>query len=72
MGFADITIAKYWNTTELEVYNFRKEKSLVPVYKMVDTCSAEFESKTPYYYGTYETYNESKRTDKPSVIVLGS
>ena len=39
---------------------------------MVDTCSAEFESKTPYYYGTYETFNESKRTDKPSVVVLGS
>ncbi|MBQ8993256.1 MAG: carbamoyl-phosphate synthase large subunit, partial [Turicibacter sp.] len=67
-----ITIAKYWNTTELEVYNFRKQKSLIPVYKMVDTCSAEFESKTPYYYGTYETFNESKRTDKPSVVVLGS
>ena len=72
MGFADITIAKYWNSTELDVYNFRKEKSLMPVYKMVDTCSAEFESKTPYYYGTYETFNESKRTDKPSVVVLGS
>lgn len=72
LGFADITIAKYWNSTELDVYNFRKEKSLMPVYKMVDTCSAEFESKTPYYYGTYETFNESKRTDKPSVVVLGS
>ena len=72
MGFADITIAKYWGSTELEVYNFRKEKSIMPVYKMVDTCSAEFESKTPYYYGTYETFNESKRTDKPSVVVLGS
>ena len=72
MGFADITIAKYWGSTELEVYKFRKSEKLMPVYKMVDTCSAEFESKTPYYYGTYETFNESKRTDKPSVVVLGS
>lgn len=72
MGFADITIANYWNTQELNVYQFRKENGLIPVYKMVDTCSAEFESKTPYYYGTYETANESHRTDKPSVVVLGS
>ena len=68
----DITIANYWNTQELNVYQFRKENGLIPVYKMVDTCSAEFESKTPYYYGTYETANESHRTDKPSVVVLGS
>ena len=50
-GFADIQLAKLWNTTELEVYNWRKEKGIVPVYKMVDTCAAEFESETPYYYG---------------------
>ncbi|MGL4373722.1 MAG: carbamoyl-phosphate synthase (glutamine-hydrolyzing) large subunit, partial [Turicibacter sp.] len=72
LGFADITIAGYWNTTELEIYNFRAEHKLMPVYKMVDTCAAEFESKTPYFYGTYETYTESIRTEKPSVIVLGS
>lgn len=72
MGFADITIANYWGTSELEVYNFRKQEKLMPVYKMVDTCSAEFESKTPYFYGTYETYNESICTPKASVVVLGS
>ncbi|MEK4906798.1 carbamoyl-phosphate synthase large subunit [Niallia sp. FSL M8-0099] len=71
-GFADIQLAKLWNTTELEVYNWRKEKGIVPVYKMVDTCAAEFESETPYYYGTYEEENESVVTDKKSIVVLGS
>lgn len=72
LGFADRTIAKLWKTTEQEVYNWRKEQGLMPVYKMVDTCAAEFESETPYFYGTYEDENESVKTDKESVIVLGS
>lgn len=72
MGFADITIAKLWETTPQEVYNWRKEQKLMPVYKMVDTCAAEFESETPYFYGTYEDENESIRTGKESIIVLGS
>ncbi|TWT04698.1 carbamoyl-phosphate synthase large subunit [Planomicrobium sp. CPCC 101079] len=72
IGFADRTIAKLWNVSEQEVYNWRKEQKLVPVYKMVDTCAAEFESETPYFYGTYEEENESIRTEKESVIVLGS
>ncbi|WP_411747308.1 carbamoyl-phosphate synthase large subunit [Psychrobacillus psychrotolerans] len=72
MGFADKTIAKYWHVTELEVYKFKKENGIVPVYKMVDTCAGEFESETPYFYGTYEEENESIRTEKESVIVLGS
>lgn len=72
MGFADKTIADLWNTSELEVYNWRKENGMVPVYKMVDTCAAEFESETPYYYGTYEMENESLVTDRKSVMVLGS
>ncbi len=72
MGFADRTLAKLWNTDELVVYNWRKEQKLIPVYKMVDTCAAEFESETPYFYGTYEDENESIKTDKESVIVLGS
>ncbi|MCL1949712.1 MAG: carbamoyl-phosphate synthase large subunit [Turicibacter sp.] len=72
MGFADITIAKYWDMPEIDVYNYRKENSIMPVYKMVDTCAAEFESKTPYFYGTYEQFTESVKSDKPSVVVLGS
>ena len=72
IGYSDIVIAEYWNVPELDVYNFRHKEGIVPVYKMVDTCAAEFESKTPYYYGTYEQYTESHRTEKKSVIVLGS
>lgn len=72
MGFADKTIAKLWDAPEQEVYDWRKEQKLMPVYKMVDTCAAEFESETPYFYGTYEDENESIRTEKESIIVLGS
>ncbi|MGE6753177.1 carbamoyl-phosphate synthase large subunit [Rossellomorea sp. NPDC071047] len=72
MGFSDITIAKLWSSTEAELYNWRKENDLTPVYKMVDTCAAEFESETPYFYGTYEDENESRVTSRESVIVLGS
>ncbi|CAM4041126.1 carbamoyl-phosphate synthase large subunit [Lederbergia lenta] len=71
-GFADITIAKLWGTVEKEVYGWRKENGIIPVYKKVDTCAGEFESDTPYFYGTYELENESIRTDKKSVVVLGS
>lgn len=72
MGFSDIAVAELWKTTEREVYKFRKQLNLFPVYKTVDTCAAEFESETPYFYGTYEDENESAVTEKESVIVLGS
>ncbi|MDN3449260.1 carbamoyl-phosphate synthase large subunit [Planococcus sp. APC 3906] len=72
MGFADKTIAMLWETSAEKVYEWRKEQGLMPVYKMVDTCAAEFESETPYFYGTYEDENESVKTDKESIIVLGS
>ncbi|TFE02698.1 carbamoyl-phosphate synthase large subunit [Jeotgalibacillus salarius] len=72
MGFSDKTIAALWNTTEEAVYNRRKADGLMPVYKMVDTCAAEFESETPYFYGTYEDENESVVSDRKKVIVLGS
>ena len=58
--------------TEKDVYDWRVKEGIVPVYKMVDTCAAEFESETPYFYGTYEDENESIVTEKESVIVLGS
>lgn len=71
-GFTDKKIADLWQTTAAKVRHFRKEQNLKPVYKMVDTCAAEFESETPYFYSSYEFENESKVTDKPSVLVLGS
>ena len=72
MGFSDFTIGKRWNCTEKEVYEWRKENGIIPVYKKVDTCAGEFESETPYFYGTYEEENESVQSTKESVIVLGS
>ncbi|HCW9974885.1 TPA: carbamoyl-phosphate synthase large subunit [Staphylococcus aureus] len=73
-GFSDKTIAHRFNMTEEEVYQLRMENDIKPVYKMVDTCAAEFESSTPYYYGTYETENENESivTDKEKILVLGS
>jgi len=72
MGFADSEIAKLWNTNDREVYELRKQADIIPVYKMVDTCAAEFESATPYFYGSYEDENESIVTERESVVVLGS
>lgn len=72
LGFADQKIAELWDMEAKEIYELRKANGIVPIYKMVDTCAAEFESATPYYYGTYEEENESIVSDKPSVIVLGS
>ncbi|HIZ52931.1 MAG TPA: carbamoyl-phosphate synthase large subunit [Candidatus Enterococcus avicola] len=71
-GFADRKIGELWNMSEIAVRELRLEKGLKPVYKMVDTCAAQFESNTPYFYGSYETENESVRSEKPSVLVLGS
>jgi carbamoyl-phosphate synthase large subunit len=72
-GFSDIQIA--WllgNVTEDEVYDRRKALGINRVYKMVDTCAAEFPAQTPYYYSTFEEENESIPSDKKKVIVLGS
>jgi len=59
-------------TKESDIRAFRLEQGLKPVYKMVDTCAAEFEATTPYYYSTYETENEVLPSDKQKIIVLGS
>ena len=71
-GFSDWKIAELWNATEDEISQFRVMHELLPVYKTVDTCAAEFESSTPYFYSTYEEEQESLVTDKQSVLVLGS
>lgn len=71
-GYADQTIAKLWGASEDDVRDLRKANGLVPVYKMVDTCAGEFASSTPYFYSTYGLENESVKSGKPSVIVLGS
>ncbi len=71
-GFTDKTIAHYTNSTTEEIRQLRKEAGVIPAYKMVDTVAGEFESKTPYYYSTYDYKNESTASDKKSVLVLGS
>lgn len=71
-GFTDRKIGELWGMTETEIRNLRIKESLVPVYKMVDTCAAQFESNTPYFYSSYEMENESTRSEKPSILVLGS
>jgi carbamoyl-phosphate synthase large subunit len=71
-GFADATIGRLWHTTAETIRALRQQHQLTPVYKMVDTCAGEFASTTPYFYSTYEQENESKRTDRPSILVIGS
>ncbi|EPH95463.1 carbamoyl-phosphate synthase, large subunit [Enterococcus faecalis 13-SD-W-01] len=71
-GFTDKKIAQLWQMSQNELRTLRKENNIVPVYKMVDTCAAEFESNTPYFYSSYEWENESQPSEKPSVLVLGS
>lgn len=71
-GFSDVTIAKSWDAKAAQIYQWRKENGIIPVYKMVDTCAAEFESETAYFYGTYEDENESIVSSRKSVLVLGS
>jgi carbamoyl-phosphate synthase large subunit len=71
-GYADRQIAHLLRCLESQVYVKRKEFGIKRVYKLVDTCAAEFEAKTPYYYSTFEYENESTVSDKKKVVVLGS
>lgn len=71
-GYADRQIAHLLNCWESEVYNRRTKRKMNRVYKLVDTCAAEFEAVTPYYYSTFENENESAVTDKKKVVVFGS
>ncbi|HEL0277278.1 TPA: carbamoyl-phosphate synthase large subunit [Streptococcus equi subsp. zooepidemicus] len=71
-GFSDQKIAELWQTDAASIRRLRRAYRVLPVYKMVDTCAAEFDSQTPYFYSTYEWENESIKSEKESVIVLGS
>jgi carbamoyl-phosphate synthase large subunit len=72
LGFADAQLAFLWSTTEDEVRAARIKAGVIPTYKAVDTCSAEFAAETPYHYSTYEDENEVRSSSKPRVIILGS
>ncbi len=72
MGFSDKYLARISNKDENEIFLWRKENNIYPVYKMIDTCAGEFDGYVPYFYSTYEDENESVVSDKPSILVLGS
>ena len=72
MGFTDAVIAKYASCSRQAIKEKRTELGITVTYKMVDTCAAEFEAVTPYYYSTYDRHTEVKASDRKKVLVIGS
>ncbi|CDM64461.1 carbamoyl-phosphate synthase large subunit [Pyrinomonas methylaliphatogenes] len=72
VALSDRRLAYLTGRSELEVREYRKRLGIIPVYKRVDTCGAEFESHTPYLYSTYEDEDEANPTDRPKIMILGS
>lgn len=70
-GFSDIQLARLAGCTEVEFRDFRKKLGIIATFKLVDTCAAEFEAYTPYYYSTYGQECEVKRSDKKKIMILG-
>ncbi len=71
LGFSDRQLAVAWQMNESEVRALRKAAGVIPTYRLVDTCAAEFEAFTPYYYSTYGTENEMRPSTKPKIMILG-
>ncbi|HMA18262.1 MAG TPA: carbamoyl-phosphate synthase large subunit, partial [Thermoanaerobaculia bacterium] len=71
LGLSDAAIGRAMGAGEAAIRGRRRELGVTPVFKTIDTCAAEFEAYTPYYYSTYEDENESIRTGKPKVVILG-
>ncbi len=72
MGFSDKYIGMLWGMTEAEVFLKRKVENIFPVYKIIDSCAGELDTYVPYFYSTYEAENESVRSDRKKILVLGS
>ena len=72
LGFGDKFIGHLWGMTEREVFELRESFDIKPVYKIIDSCSGEFERYIPYFYSTYEAENESVVSDRKKIVVLGS
>ncbi len=72
MGFGDKFIGQLWGKTEAEIIRMRMANGIMPVYKMIDSCSGEHDTYVPYFYSTYEQENESVRSDRKKILVLGS
>jgi carbamoyl-phosphate synthase large subunit len=71
MGFSDAQLGKLLKKNELAIRCLRKKLGVIPTYKLVDTCAAEFEAYTPYYYSTYEAEDESRPGDRKKIVILG-
>ncbi|MDI6764615.1 MAG: carbamoyl-phosphate synthase large subunit [Thermodesulfobacteriota bacterium] len=71
-GFSDVQLGHLLGFDEQAIRKMRKEKGILPTYKLVDTCGAEFEAYTPYYYSTYETENEAQISSRKKIMILGS
>ncbi len=70
-GFSDMQLAWLTGTEETDIRSLRSKNNITPVFKLIDTCAAEFESYTPYYYSTYEQENEAKKTSGKKIAILG-
>jgi carbamoyl-phosphate synthase large subunit len=70
-GFSDVQLAQLTGTAEEDIRQLRKKLGVQPVYKLVDTCAAEFESYTPYYYSCYDQENESEPSERKKIMILG-
>ena len=70
-GFSDKQISDFMGTDEISIRKLRKDNGIEATYKLVDTCAAEFEAYTPYYYSTYETEDETRSSDKKKIMILG-
>ncbi len=72
MGFSDKFIGQLWNKSEAEMFQIRKAENIFPVYKIIDSCAGEIDTYVPYFYSTYEQENESVRSERKKILVLGS
>jgi carbamoyl-phosphate synthase large subunit len=72
LGFSDVQLAYLWETDEMTVRAAREASGVIPTYKTVDTCAAEFAAETPYHYSTYEDDTEVRPSDRKKVVILGS
>ena len=72
LGFGDKYIGQLWGMTESEVFTLRESMDIKPVYKIIDSCSGEFDRYIPYFYSTYESQNESIVSNRKKIVVLGS
>ncbi len=72
MGFTDERISNFVKKSRRDVNSYRRKQDIVSTYKMVDTCAAEFEARTPYYYSTYETQCEASPTQRKKVLIIGA